>query len=178
MLKESVKQLACRENKCKCPNGVVAKYCPEHHTSSCVDCKSGYHLEDNQCVMNICTCAFGAESTGVECETHQAISCYGNESAEKRLDQLNARQNDLTNIEVMEKFRIICESSADCRSLPHTPDESCSGHDVLNGVESVGVGFDGTKDYNLESVRKVLIQKNCVGMRGFSILDTTYCSGS
>ena len=36
-------------------------------------------------------------------------------------------------------------------------------------MDSLGVGFDGTKDYNLESRRKILVNHDCVGVKHFSI---------
>ena len=125
-------------------------------------------------MLNVCVCAYGLENTGVDCPEHNAIGCFGDKSSLKRLEELKEKNEDLTDLEIMERFRILCEASEDCLSLPRNIENQCMNYDLLDGVDSIGVGFDGTKDYNLESRRKVLLNHDCLDVKGFSIGDVTY----
>ena len=62
--------------KCTCLNGVADE---EHSTCKgnikCKTCNAGYHLENNACVINQCTCDHGSATQGQNCRTHQNHVC-------------------------------------------------------------------------------------------------------
>lgn len=64
--------------KCICEHGTPTATCDNSTDPSCWECDEGYHLDNNQCVENICVCPNGtpAKITGdPACTKDQGIIC-------------------------------------------------------------------------------------------------------
>lgn len=173
LYQESPGQLACRENICKCANGIPSKSCSTHNSLNCFNCNPGYHLENGVCKKNVCICAYGMPATGTRCEVHDEPGCASKEANYFMIDNTFEPEannnNNMTDQEVMARFQTLCQLSEACGMLPSELDRSCQGLNLLDGVYSVGVGFDGTQEYNLHSRRLPLIKHDCSETSSFQV---------
>ena len=69
----------CKENICKCMNGIRAKGkdCLEHGSHKCVDCNSSYHLikSKDKCIKNKCYCKNGEAVSDNACQDNNNQHC-------------------------------------------------------------------------------------------------------
>ena len=166
---ESEGQMACRTNVCQCSNGIASLTCEQHQSTNCYSCEQGYHLVENlydvtnHCSLNTCSCGYGKESVGKNCPVHGETGCEDTDASIAIFDSIfdDEKKRNLTNREVMTRFQILCQLSEDCSLLPTQEDTSCQGLNMIDGVYSIGVGFDGTKEYNLNSRRQSLMKHDC-----------------
>lgn len=173
-LDESVGQLACRKNVCKCHNGVASLTCHWHESVNCFSCKDGYHLEGNICKVNVCKCGHGEASTGVLCKSHGGTGCRDTLASIATLDSTIDSEH-LTDDEVMQRFQILCKLSEGCNLLPNNDDSSCSdGFNLADGVFTMGLGFDATKGTGLNSKRLPLIKHDCSKTKQLEVGGTVF----
>lgn len=68
---------SCDENECTCNNGVGATgiSCPTNGTEQCINCNTGYYLQDGACLPNQCTCLLGTGATGTACPFNGQHKC-------------------------------------------------------------------------------------------------------
>ena len=66
----------CLPNVCNCPNGGKGDLlCEKHGEITCNRCNHGYHLLNQKCFENKCTCLNGVPRTGSKCKTNGIEAC-------------------------------------------------------------------------------------------------------
>ena len=117
---------------------------------------------------------YGRAATGEKCLNHGEIGCATKESDYFRLDSLvNADngENEKTDEEIMARFQILCQFSEECDMISSSIDDSCdsSGSNFMDGIYSIGLGFDATQGLDLQSRRLPLIKHDCTSLKKFEI---------
>ena len=91
---------------------------------------------------------------------------------------INGQHNsDYTDEEMMARFQILCQYSEECSMISESmKSKSCNSDDynVLEGIFSIGLGFDGTQGYDLQSRRSPLINHDCTQTRTFELAGEIY----
>ena len=116
---------------------------------------------DKQCTTNLCTCGYGKPARGKLCPVHGETGCEDADLSLKILDSSINKENqgrELTDAELMQRFQILCELSPECSLLPTEGEDNCSNLNMVDGVHTMGIGFDGTKDFSLASKRATVGQ--------------------
>ena len=58
-----------------------------HDSMKCSSCVSGYHITNDECLLNQCKCTNGDAIIGTECLVHDSIKCSSCDSG-YYLDQI------------------------------------------------------------------------------------------
>ena len=65
----------CQENVCKCQNGTPNPKCLLHDSEYCSHCNVGFHLENDNCVKNHCSCDNGDKAPEITCTVNDYQNC-------------------------------------------------------------------------------------------------------
>ena len=90
---------SCKPNICYCDNGYqnityLDGVCSQYGAHACSECFIGYHLENNKCEINVCTCNNGEAAYGPDCQTHNTEQCiYCNEDEYFDFEEYTCKQN-------------------------------------------------------------------------------------